>query len=158
VLYVLVTFFHLFVNDLSSAMMVRAAHGMVAAALSSLGIYYQVQAWPARHRLKALTIGITGSSLAIPLARLFSTELLQLDEWRGLYFFELGLALVSLACVIALKLPPAIVKRCSRRRISSPSSCWRPAWRWSAPCCRWGGSTGGLKRRGSAGRWRARWC
>ncbi len=29
VLYVLVTFFHLFVNDLSSAMMVRAAHGMV---------------------------------------------------------------------------------------------------------------------------------
>ena len=77
VLYVLVTFFHLFVNDLSSAMMVRAAHGMVAAALSSLGIYYQVQAWPARHRLKGLTIGITGSSLAIPLARLFSTELLQ---------------------------------------------------------------------------------
>ena len=88
-------------------MMVRAAHGMVAAALSSLGIYYQVQAWPARHRLKALTIGITGSSLAIPLARLFSTELLQIDEWRGLYFFELGLALVSLACVIALKLPPS---------------------------------------------------
>ncbi|MDZ4033008.1 MFS transporter [Kluyvera ascorbata] len=107
VLYVLVTFFHLFVNDLSSALMVRAAHGMVAAALSSLGIYYQVQAWPAKHRLKALTIGITGSSLAIPIARLFSTELLQIDEWRGLYFFELGLALVSLACVIALKLPPS---------------------------------------------------
>lgn len=107
VLYVLVTFFHLFVNDLSSALMVRAAHGMVAAALSSLGIYYQVQAWPAKHRLKALTIGITGSSLAIPLARLFSTELLQIDEWRGLYFFGLGLALVSLACVIALKLPPS---------------------------------------------------
>ncbi|MDU2539954.1 MAG: MFS transporter [Klebsiella sp.] len=111
VLYVLVTFFHLFVNDLSSAMMVRAAHGMVAAALSSLGIYYQVQAWPARHRLKGLTIGITGSSLAIPLARLFSTELLQIDEWRGLYFFELGLALVSLACVIALKLPPSDRKK-----------------------------------------------
>lgn len=111
VLYVLVTFFHLFVNDLSSALMVRAAHGMVAAALSSLGIYYQVQAWPAKHRLKALTIGITGSSLAIPIARLFSTELLQIDEWLGLYFFELGLALVSLACVIALKLPPSDRKK-----------------------------------------------
>ncbi|XTZ40353.1 MFS transporter [Salmonella enterica] len=111
VLYVLVTFFHLFVNDLSSAIMVRAAHGMVAAALSSLGIYYQIQAWPARHRLKALTIGITGSSLAIPLARLFSTELLQLDEWRGLYLFELGLALISLGCVIALKLPPGDRKK-----------------------------------------------
>ncbi|MDP1265150.1 MFS transporter, partial [Klebsiella pneumoniae] len=88
------------------AMMVRAAHGMVAAALSSMWIYYQVQASPARQRLKGLTIGITGSSLAIPLARLFSPELLQTDEWRGLYFFELGLALVSMACVIALKLPP----------------------------------------------------
>ncbi|MGL4007216.1 MFS transporter, partial [Escherichia coli] len=61
--------------------------------------------------LKGLTIGITGSSLAIPLARLFSTELLQTDEWRGLYFFELGLALVSLACVIALKLPPSDRKK-----------------------------------------------
>lgn len=111
VLYVLVTFFHLFVNDLSSALLVRAAHGMVAAALSSLGIYYQIQAWPARHRLKALTIGITGSSLAIPIARLFSTELLQLDEWRGLYFFELGLALISLACVMMLKLPPGNRKK-----------------------------------------------
>lgn len=111
VLYVLVTFFHLFVNDLSSALLVRAAHGMVAAALSSLGIYYQIQAWPARHRLKALTIGITGSSLAIPGARLFSTELLQLDEWRGLYLFELGLALISLGCVIMLKLPPGDRKK-----------------------------------------------
>ncbi|WP_318356775.1 MFS transporter [Enterobacter sp.] len=111
VIYVLVTFFHLFVNDLSSALMVRAAHGMVAAALSSLGIYYQIQAWPAKHRLKALTIGITGSSLAIPIARLFSTELLQIDEWRGLYLFELGLALISLACVIALKLPPGDRKK-----------------------------------------------
>lgn len=111
VLYVLVTFFHLFINDLNSALIVRAAHGMVAAALSSLGIYYQIQAWPAKHRLKALTIGITGSSLAIPLARLFSTELLQLDEWRGLYLFELGLALISLGGVIMLKLPPGDRKK-----------------------------------------------
>ncbi|QEM91487.1 MFS transporter [Kosakonia radicincitans] len=111
VLYVLVTFFHLFINDISSAMFVRAAHGMVAAALSSLGIYYQIQAWPAKHRLKALTIGITGSSLAIPMARLFSSELLQLNEWRGLYLFELGLALISLGCVIALKLPPGDRKK-----------------------------------------------
>ncbi|WP_369814378.1 MFS transporter [Erwinia sp. Leaf53] len=106
VLYVLVAFFHLLVNDLSSAIIVRAAHGMVGAALSSLGIYYQVQAWPAKHRLKALAIGIGASQLAIPLARLFSSELLQLDEWRGLYLLELGLALLSLGAVLILKLPP----------------------------------------------------
>lgn len=106
-LYVLVAFFHLFVNDLSSAIIVRTAHGMVAAALSSLGIYYQIQAWPAKHRLKALAIGISASQLAIPLARLFSSELLQLEEWRGLYLFELGLAMVALGCVLVLKLPPS---------------------------------------------------
>ncbi|YCH32018.1 MFS transporter [Erwinia sp. D4-22] len=106
-LYVLVAFFHLFVNDLSSAIIVRYAHGMVAAALSSLGIYYQIQAWPAKHRLKALAIGISASQLAIPLARLFSSELLQLEEWRGLYLFELGLAMVALGGVLMLKLPPS---------------------------------------------------
>ncbi|AUX72346.1 MFS transporter [Erwinia pyrifoliae] len=106
VLYVLVAFFHLLVNDLSSAIIVRASHGMVGAALSSLGIYYQVQAWPARHRLKALAIGLGASQLAIPLARLFSTELLQLEQWRGLYLFELGLALMALGAVLILKLPP----------------------------------------------------
>lgn len=106
VLYALVSFFHLLVNDLSSAIIVRAAHGMVGAALSSLGIYYQVQAWPARHRLKAMTIGLGASQLAIPLARLFSSELLQLDEWRGLYLFELGLAMICLGAVLILKLPP----------------------------------------------------
>ncbi|WP_312836925.1 MFS transporter [Pantoea sp.] len=105
-LYVLVAFFHLFVNDLSSAIVVRAAHGMVGAALSSLGIYYQVQAWPAKHRLKALVIGISASQLAIPLARLFSSELLELNEWRGLYLFELGLAMIALGCVLVVKLPP----------------------------------------------------
>ncbi|KAI0244665.1 hypothetical protein L0F63_004950 [Massospora cicadina] len=106
VLYVLVSFFHLLVNDLSSAIVVRAAHGMVAAALSSLGIYYQIQAWPAKHRLKALTIGMCASQLAIPLARLFSSELLQLEQWRGLYLFELGLAMICLGAVLVLKLPP----------------------------------------------------
>jgi MFS family permease len=106
VLYVLVAFFHLFANDLSSAIIVRAAHGMAGAALSSLGIYYQIQAWPAKHRLKALVIGLTASQFAIPMARLFSTELLQLQEWRGLYLFELGLAMIALGCVLVVKLPP----------------------------------------------------
>ena len=46
VLYALVTFGHLFVNDLQSAIAVRAAHGMVGAALSTLGLYYTLQAFP----------------------------------------------------------------------------------------------------------------
>jgi MFS family permease len=105
-LYALVTFAHLFVNDLGSAIAVRAAHGMVGAALSSLGLYYMIQAFPAKWRLKALVLGLGTAQLAIPLARLFSEDLLQIAEWRGLYLFELGLALSALGCVLLLKLPP----------------------------------------------------
>ncbi len=106
VLYALVTFGHLFVNDLSSAIAVRAAHGMVGAALSSLGLYYMIQAFPAKWRMKALVLGLGTAQLALPLARLFSEDLLQIAEWRGLYLFELGLALICLGCVFLLKLPP----------------------------------------------------
>lgn len=106
VLYALVTFAHLFVNDLGSAVAVRAAHGMVGAALSSLGLYYMIQAFPQKWRMKALVLGLGTAQLAIPLARLVSEDLLQIAEWRGLYLFELGMALLSLGCVLLLKLPP----------------------------------------------------
>src|SRR5437868_216472 len=106
VLYALVTFAHLFVNDLNSAIAVRAAHGMVGAALNSLGLYYMIQAFPAKWRMKALVLGLGTSQLALPLARIFSEDLLQIAEWRGLYLFELGLALAALGCVFMLKLPP----------------------------------------------------
>ncbi|CAI8772127.1 MFS transporter [Pseudomonas soli] len=106
VLYALVTLAHLFVNDLNSAIAVRAAHGMVGAALSSLGLYYMIQAFPAQWRLKAMVLGLGASQLAVPLARVFSEDLLQIAEWRGLYLFELGLALAALGCVLLLKLPP----------------------------------------------------
>jgi MFS family permease len=107
VLYALVTFAHLFVNDLGSAIAVRAAHGMAGAALSTLGLYYTLQA-AARKELRprfiAASLGI--SQLSQPIAYLFSTRLLELAEWRGLYLFELGLTVVTLAAVLWLKLPP----------------------------------------------------
>ncbi len=106
VLYALVTFAHLFVNDIESAIAVRAAHGMVGAALSSLGLYYVIQAFPQKWRTKALVLGLGTAQLATPLARLVSEDLLQIAEWRGLYLFELGMCLLSLGCVLILKLPP----------------------------------------------------
>ncbi|NRR28972.1 MFS transporter [Oxalobacteraceae bacterium] len=106
VLYALATLAHLFVHGLASAIAVRAAHGMSGAALTVLGLYYTLQAFPAKHRLKGVVLGAGFSQLALPLARLFSTELLEIGEWRGLYFFELGMALLSLGCVLMLKLPP----------------------------------------------------
>jgi len=106
VLYALVTFAHLFVNDIGSAIAVRAAHGMVGAALSTLGLYYTLQAFTKAWRPRGIIISTGVSQLAQPIAYLFSSRLLELAEWRGLYVFELGLTLVTLGGVLWLKLPP----------------------------------------------------
>ena len=106
VLYALVTFAHLFVNDLGSAIAVRAAHGMVGAALSTLGLYYTLQSFKKEWRARGIVISVGISQLALPIAYLFSTRLLEVAEWRGLYLFELGLTLVTLGAVLWLKLPP----------------------------------------------------
>jgi MFS family permease len=105
-LYALLTFAHLFVRDFASAIAVRAASGMAGAALSSLCLYYMMQALPAKWRLKGLVLGIGIPQCAIPLARLFSPDLLAMSQWRALYLFELGLAMLSLAAVSLLRLPP----------------------------------------------------
>ncbi len=106
VLYAVTTLAHLFVHGLASAIAVRAASGICAGALTTLGLYYTLQGFPAQHRLKGVVLGIGFSQLALPIARLFSTELLEIAEWRGLYSFELGMTLLSLGCVLLLKLPP----------------------------------------------------
>ncbi|QSX73913.1 MFS transporter [Lysobacter arenosi] len=106
VLYALVTFGHLFVHGPGSAIAVRAAHGIVGAALTTLGVFYMIQALPAQHRLRALAIGIGVSQIGAPIARVISPDLLEFGEWRGLYLFELGLALLSLGAVLLLRLPP----------------------------------------------------
>ncbi|MET3827534.1 MFS family permease [Sphingomonas sp. PvP055] len=105
-LYVLLAFAHLFVHGFWSAIAVRAASGMAGAALSSLSLYYMMQALPTKWRLRALVIGIGIPQCATPLARLFSPELLAMSQWRALYLFEFGLALLSLVAVSLLRLPP----------------------------------------------------
>lgn len=106
ILYALITFGHLFVNDLNSAIAVRAAHGIAGAALSTLGFLYIMQAFPPKIRLNGLVLALGISQLSMPLARIFSSDLLEFAEWRGLYLFEMGLALISIAGVFWLKLPP----------------------------------------------------
>ncbi|MDT1842350.1 MFS transporter, partial [Acinetobacter baumannii] len=77
VLYALVTFAHLLVGGLGSAIAVRAAHGMLAAALSTLGLYYTLQAFTKPWRLKGLTIALGVAQMSLPLAYIFSNDLLQ---------------------------------------------------------------------------------
>ena len=106
-LYAALTLAHLFVHGFGSAIAVRAASGMAGAAVSSLALYYIMQALPAKWRLKGVVIGIGIPQCATPLARLFSPDLLAASEWRTLYLFEFGLALLCFAAVSVLRLPPA---------------------------------------------------
>jgi MFS family permease len=106
-LFVLLMAGNLIATNFPAAIALRLNAGFVGSALSSLGTLYMIQAFPAAHRLKALAIGLGLSSFGIPLARIFSPALIEVGLWRGIYAFELGLALLSLGAVVLLKLPPS---------------------------------------------------
>lgn len=105
--YVAIGVLGLIFHDYQSTLIVRGFAGMASAAMSSLGILYLIQAFPPAHRLKGLILGIGASSLAIPAVRLFTTQLVDISDWQGFHVFELGLSLMSLAAVFALRLPPS---------------------------------------------------
>ncbi|AQV98271.1 MFS transporter [Cupriavidus necator] len=105
--YVAITGAHLLTHTFGTALMVRAANGLAASGLSTLGLYYFIQSLPAAHRVRAVVLGISVPQLATPLARTFSTGMLEAGNWRTLYLFELGMALLSLAAVSLLRLPPS---------------------------------------------------
>jgi MFS family permease len=104
--FVLTTGAHLFVHSFWSAVAVRAFSGIAAAALSTVGLLYMIQAVPADHRLKGIVAAISIPQLAVPLARLFPSEAFEPDRWQTMYLFELGLALLCLAGVRLLPFPP----------------------------------------------------
>lgn len=107
-LYCLLTFAHLFVHGFGSAIVVRAASGIAGSALTTLGLFYVIQAFPQRFGPKAIAIGIAVPQLAIPIARLFSSDLLAFGQWRTLYLFEFGLALLSFAAIAVVRIPPTV--------------------------------------------------
>jgi MFS family permease len=107
VLYSVVTFAHIFVHSFASSVAVRAASGLVGAPLTTLGMYYMMQAWPAKRRLNAMMVGVVIPQLALPAARLVSRDLLAFHQWETLYILECGLALVSLSAVLLVRLPPS---------------------------------------------------
>ncbi|WP_236614811.1 MFS transporter [Sphingobium baderi] len=97
----------LFVHSYGTELIVRAASGVVASGLSTLGLFYFMQAMPAKWRLKGLVLGIGVSQVALPLARVISPALLVSGDIQNLFLFELGLTLLSLAAVSLLRLPPS---------------------------------------------------
>lgn len=105
--YIIVTLMHLFAHGFWSAILVRAVSGLAAAGLSTLGVLTWFQALPAPKRIHGVMIGVSIPQLATPLARVIAPSLLEWGDWRMAYMFELGLALLTLAAVLWLPLPPS---------------------------------------------------
>lgn len=98
---------HLAIHDFRLMVALRAAAGFAAAPLSTLAFLYMVQAMPPRFKLSVgLSVGLLGSQLAVPLARLIAPLLLDRAGWQGMVAMEAGLALICLAIVMRLPLAP----------------------------------------------------
>ena len=103
--YALLSIAHVFVEGLGMAMFVRAASGFAAAATTSLGLFYMLQAFSKTHLPRGVIVAFGLTQVATPLAWLLSPPLVDIGQWHRLYVFESGLALCSLAAVVVLKLP-----------------------------------------------------
>ena len=102
-----VTFAHLFVHGFEGAIVVHAAAGFVTAPMTTLSVYYLMTGLRPAVGYRGVLIGLGLTQIPTPLVRIFSTDLLQGEQWRSLYAFELGLALLCLGSVALLRLPPS---------------------------------------------------
>ena len=96
---------HLVVRTYEMALFARFMAGVASAPLSTLGMYYIRQAFSKANGVKALYLSFGLQQLAIPLAWVISPSLTVGNSWENIYTFELGIALCTLAMVVALKLP-----------------------------------------------------
>lgn len=107
VLYALAGLVQFGFNSFWATVFVRATSGMAAAALITLGVYYLMQAFPPKAKPLGAVIGMGLSQLGTPLARLVPVDVLVDSGLWGLHAIEVALALVSLALLLALPLPPS---------------------------------------------------
>jgi hypothetical protein len=90
-----------------TAAMTRAICGVTAAGLTTMTIYYMLQAFPAKVRPLALVCGIGFQQMGTPLARLVPVDVLAMDGWHGLHLIEPALAAGVLALMKLVPLPPS---------------------------------------------------
>ena len=106
-LYALVGVYQFFVPGFPSTIALRAISGMTGAALTTIGIYYLMQAFPPKLKPIGAIIGMGLPQLGTPLARLVPIDVLTQSSLWGLHAVEVAIALGALALILALPLPPS---------------------------------------------------
>jgi MFS family permease len=105
-LFLAISALHLLTDTLGSAIAVRAALGLAAAPLSTLAVFYMMEALPQRLAPLALLIGFACLQLPGPLSRVISPDLLAAGRWHGLFLLDVALAAISVAAIHAVPLKP----------------------------------------------------
>jgi len=106
-LFLATTLWQLAFPSFTSAIIQRAVSGMQSAVMSTVTIYYLIQAFPMSRRPLALVTGIGLTQLSTPIARMLPVQMLVDDHWRGLHLVEVAYTLTLLALLNALPLPPS---------------------------------------------------
>lgn len=91
----------------ATAALTRAISGITAAGLTTVTIYYMLQAFPMKLRPLALVCGVGFPQLGTPLARLIPIDVLAMNAWHGLHLIEPAVALGLLALMKLVPLPPS---------------------------------------------------
>ena len=97
----------LFVGSFALEVMLRGVSGIVGSGMSSFCLFYVIQGMPARLRLGGMVLGMGVTQLGLPLSRVIAPLLMADGDIHRLFAFELGLALIALACAGVLPLPPS---------------------------------------------------
>jgi len=105
--YAAIASLQLFLPGFPAAVLTRAICGVTAAGLTTLTIYYTLQAFPIKLRPLALVCGIGLPQLGTPLARLVPVDVLASNGWHGLHLIEPAVALSVLALIKLVPLPPS---------------------------------------------------
>jgi len=105
-LFLAISALHLLTDNFGSAIAVRAALGLAAAPLSTLAVFYMMEALPQRLAPLALLIGFACLQLPGPLSRVVSPDLLAAGRWHGLFLLDVALAVMSVAAIHAVPLKP----------------------------------------------------
>lgn len=106
--YVIICILHLVVADYPTALLLRAVAGFAAAPLSALGMFYLMQAFPRQYLGQALCLALGLMQAMTPLAWVLSPALASTGDFREIYRLELGMALLSFAAIVIVKLPQGI--------------------------------------------------
>ncbi len=106
-LYALSGVLHCFFATFWAAVLMRAASGLAAAALITRGVYYLMQALPPKMKPLGAVAGIGLPQLGTPLARLVPVDVLVGNDLWGLHALEIAPALLALALILLLPLPPS---------------------------------------------------